>query len=78
VDVVLEVYQGGDVVGAEGGITAGNDILEVLGGDLGGRDVKRQNVEGEVNEREVLPGLPLIRDGDVFGDIQAAIGGEAL
>jgi hypothetical protein len=78
VDVVLEVYQGGDVVGAEGGIAAGNDILEVLGGDLGGRDVKRQNVEGEVNEREVLPGLPLIRGGDVFGDIQAAIGGEAL
>ena len=77
-DVVLEVYQGGDVVGAEGGVTAADNVLEVLGGDLRGRDVKRQNVEGEVNKREVLPGLPLICGGDVFGDIQAAIGGEAL
>ena len=77
-DVVLEMYQGRDVVGAEGGVTAADDVLEVLGGDLGGRDVKRQNVEGEVNEREVLPGLPFRRGGDVLGDVQAAVGGEAL
>jgi hypothetical protein len=36
VDVVLEMDQGRDVLGAEGRIAAVNDVLEVLGGDFGG------------------------------------------
>lgn len=78
VDVVLEVDQGGDLLGAEGRVAAADDVLEVIGGDLRGRDVERQDVEGEVNEREVLPGLPPLGDGDRLRDVQAAVGGEAL
>jgi hypothetical protein len=78
VDVVLEMNQGGDVLGAEGRIAAADDVLEVVGRDLGGRNVERQDVEGEVDEREVLPGRPLRRRGDLLGDVQAAVGGETL
>lgn len=36
VDVALQGDQGGDIVGAEGGVAAADDVLEVRGGDFGG------------------------------------------
>lgn len=35
-------------------------------------------MEGELGERQVFPALPARCGGDFFGDVQAAIGGEAL
>jgi hypothetical protein len=78
VDVPLQLDERGDVGGPESGVAAADDVLEVLGRDLGGRDVERQDVEGKINEREVLPGLPLLGGGNLMGNVQTAVGGEAL
>ncbi len=70
--------QGGDLFGAEGGITPADDVLEVLGGDFRGRDVERQDIVGKVDKGEILPRLPVGRDGDFFGNVQAAVGCKTL
>lgn len=59
VQVILEVSQGGHVLVTKGRVAPVDDVLEVLGGDLSGRNVERQDVEGEVGERQVLPAVPV-------------------
>lgn len=71
---------GGDVLGAEGGITAVDDVLEVCGWDLGVGNVEREDLKSEVLERELLPlGLPVGRQGrNLFWNEQATVGGETF
>lgn len=78
IEIVLQMPEGRDIVMAEGRIAPVDDVLEVVGGYLGGRNVQRQDVEGELGEGQVLPALPVRSGGDLLGDVQAAIGGEAL
>lgn len=78
VEVVVEVAEGGGLGGSKGGIAPVDDALEVGGRDLGGRDVQRQDLVGEVGEGQVLPGLPVIDLGDVLRNEQAAVAGEAF
>lgn len=78
IQVVLQVLQRRDGLVAEGRIAPVDDVLEVFGGYFGGGDVQRQDVVGEVGEGQVLPALPIGGEGDLFGDIQAAVGSEAL
>lgn len=78
VQVVLEVSQGCDLVMSEGGVTLVDDGLEVLRGYLGGRDVQRQDVVGELGEGQVFPVLPVGGGGDLLGDIEATVVGETL
>lgn len=76
--VVGEVDEGSGLGGAEGGITAVDDVLEVGRGNLGGGDVEGEDLEGQFGEAEVLPRLPCLGLGDVLGDIKAAIVGETF
>lgn len=82
VDVALlvEGHGRGAVLGAEGGVALADELLEVGGRDLGGRDVEREDGEGQLLERVVLPGRGPVggQGGDLLGDEQAAIVGEAL
>lgn len=78
VQVVLQVAQGGDILVTESRITLVDNVLEVLRGYLGGRDVQGEDVEGELGKGQVLPALPIGGGGDLLGDVEAAVGGEAL
>lgn len=78
VQVVLQVSQGGDVLMTERRVAPADDILEVFGWYLGGGDVQGQDVEGELGKGQVLPALPVGGRWDLFGDVQATVGGEAL
>lgn len=55
VNAALEVDQWGDIFRSEGGVTPVDDVPEVLGGNFGGRDVKGEDVIGELVEGEVFP-----------------------
>lgn len=68
----------GSLLVAEGGITPVDDAPEVVGRDLGGGDVERKDVEGELGKWQIFPTLPAGRLRDLLGDVQAAVGGEAL
>lgn len=63
---------------AESRVTVVDDFLQVPGGNLRRRDVKRENLKGEVGEVQVLPALPVAGFRDSVGDVEAAIGGETL
>ena len=78
--LLVECDGGHDVLGAECRVAAVDDVLEVCGGDLGRGDVEGEDLESEVCEGEVLPlGRPVIgQRGDLLGDEEAAVGGEAL
>lgn len=78
VEVVVEVAERGSLGGSEGGVASVDDVLEVGGGDLGRRDVQRQDLVGQIGEGEVLPRLPVAGLGDVLGDEQATVAGKAL
>ena len=82
VDVLLLVECDGRcaVFGAECGVTAAYDVLEIGGGNLRGRDVAGEDLVCEVLEGQVLPlGRPVLREsGDLLGDEETAIGGKAL
>lgn len=70
--------QGRDIVMAKGRIAPVDDVLQIFRRYLSGRDVQRQDVVGKLGKGQVLPALPVRRRGDLFGNIQAAIGGEPL
>jgi hypothetical protein len=58
--LLVERDERGGLWGAEGGVAAIDDLLQVGGGDLRGRDVEREDGVGEVGEGEVAPGgLPV-------------------
>lgn len=78
VQVALQVPQGRDLVVPEGRVAPVDDPPEVFGRDLGARDVQGQDVEGELGEGQVFPVLPVRGGGDLLGDVQAAVVGEAL
>lgn len=78
VEVVVQVAERCGVGVAEGGIASVDDALEVFGGDLGGGDVEREDLVGEVGKGEVLPVLPVGDLGDVLGDEETAVAGETL
>lgn len=63
---------------AERRVAAVDDALEVVTGDLGRRYIEGKDLEGQVGEGEVLPALPLASNGNMLGDEQAAVRGEAL
>jgi hypothetical protein len=59
--LLVERDGGYDVLRAECGVAAVDDILQVCGRDLGRRDVEGEDLEGEVREGEVLPlGRPVV------------------
>ena len=82
VNVLLLVECDGrcDILRAECGVTAVDDVLEVCRRDLGRGDVEGEDLESEVCEGEVLPlGRPVIgQRGDFLGDEEAAVGSETL
>ena len=82
VDVLLlvECDGGCDVLGAECGVTAVNDVLQVGGGDLGRGDVAGEDLVCELLEGQVLPlGRPVVRQGrDLLGNEETAVGGKTL
>lgn len=82
VNVLLLVECDGrcDILRAECGVTAVDDVLEVCGGDFGGRDVAGEDLVCELFERVVLPlGRPVVRQGrDLLGNEEAAVGGKTL
>jgi hypothetical protein len=79
VHVPLQADQRCDLGGAEGRVTPVDDVLEVFSGDFRGRDVQRQNVVGELGERQVFPLLQLVVDvGDALGDVEPTVRSEAL
>lgn len=78
--VLVERYGRGDVFCAEGSIAAVDNVFEVGGGDLGGRDVEGEDFVCEILEGQVMPFCsPVAReDRDFFWDEQATVGGKAL
>ena len=80
VPLLVECDSGCDVLGAECGVTAVDDVLQVGGGDLGRGDVAGEDLVCELLEGQVLPlGRPVLgKRGDLLGDEQAAIRGETL
>lgn len=57
VEVVLEVDQRRNLLGAKGRVAAVDDGLEIGRGDLGCGDVEAEDLEGDVLVREVCPVL---------------------
>lgn len=74
----MEMAQGSRLRGAESGVAAVDDVLEVGGRDFRGGDVEGKNLVGDLGEAEILPTLPRVGVGNVLGDEQATIVGEAL
>lgn len=74
----MQVLQWRRLRGAERRVGTVDDAFQVFPRDLGGRNVKRQDLECQLGEGEILPTLPLAGVGDLLWDIQATIGGEAL
>lgn len=59
VQVALEVSKRRHIFVAERRVAPLDDAPQVFGGYLGRGDVERQDVEGELGERKVLPALPI-------------------
>jgi hypothetical protein len=80
VPLLVECDSGCDVLGAECGVTAVDDVLQVGSGDLGRGDVAGEDLVCEFLEGQVLPlGRPVLGQcGDLLGDEQAAIRGKTL
>lgn len=76
--VILQVHKRRSIFASEGRITPLDDILEVCGRNLCGRDVKRQDLVSQVDKAEVLPRLPIRGLGDSFGDEKATVVCETL
>lgn len=77
VDVLLLIKRDGrcDILRAECGVTAVNDVLQVGGGDLRGGDVAGEDFVCEILEGQVLPlGRPVVGEGrDLLGDEETAV-----
>lgn len=82
VNVLLLVECDGrcDILSAECGVTAVDDVLQVGGGNLRRGDVAGEDLVCELLERQVLPlGRPVIGEGrNLFWDEQTAVGSKAL
>lgn len=78
VHIILQMPQGRDIVVAESRVAPVDDVLEVFSRYLSGRDVQRQDVVGKLGKGEVFPALPIRRSWNLFGDVEAAVGGETL
>ena len=78
--LLVERDGGYDVLCAECGVAAVDDVLQVCSRDLGRGDVEREDLKSEVCEGEVLPlGRPVVgQRGDFFGNEEAAVGSETL
>lgn len=48
------------MLGAEGGVAAVDDLLQIGGGDLGLGNVKAEDLEGQLGVGKVLPALLLM------------------
>ena len=77
--LVIELVEGGDRGVAERAVRLFDEGTEILVGDLVRGDVEAEDGAGEIDEGVVLPRfLPFRRKGgDGFGDVQAAVRGEA-
>jgi hypothetical protein len=77
---LVEGDDGGDIFGAEGSVTAVDDVFEVGRGNFRVGDVQAEDFKGELLEGEVAPfGLPIRGEcGHLFGDEQAAVSSETL
>jgi hypothetical protein len=73
--LLVERNSGRDVSGSECGVTAADDVFQVCGGNLRGRDVEGEDFVCEVFEGKVFPTrCPVVRQcGDFFWDEQASI-----
>lgn len=80
VPLLVECDDRCDVLCAECRVTAVDDVLQVGGGDLGGRDVAGEYLVCEVLKRQVLPlRRPVIGQGrDLLGDEETTIGSKTL
>jgi hypothetical protein len=80
--VLLRVERdgGNDVFGAEGRVTAVDNVFQVCGGYLRRGDVEGEDFEGEILEGKVLPlGRPVVGERrDFLWDEKAAVRGETL
>lgn len=56
--VFSQVDEGRGIGAAKGRVAAVNNVLEVGGGNLFGRNVQREHLVGQVGKAQVLPGLP--------------------
>lgn len=81
-DVLLLVERDSrcDVLCAECGIAAADDVLQVGGGNFRGGDVAGEDLVCKILEGQVLPlGRPILGKGrDFLGDEETAIGGKTL
>jgi hypothetical protein len=80
--VLLLVERDGrcDILRAEGGVAAADDVFQVGGRDLGRRDVQGEDFVCEVLEGQVFPARgPIVGErGNLLGYEEAAVWGEAL
>lgn len=75
----VEFDQGGPFGVVECRVGTLDDILEIVGGNLIGRDEEGHDIEGEVLEAGVGPALPVLgQRGDLLRDEQTTIAGKAL
>lgn len=78
--VLVERYGRSHLFGSKSSVTAADDVLQGGGGDLGGGDVEREYLVGEVFKGKMLPfGCPICGErGYLFWNEEAAIGGKAF
>jgi hypothetical protein len=78
--LLVERDGGCDVFCTERRVAAADDVFEVGGRYFRGRDVEGEDFVCEVLEGQVFPrGRPVVgQTGYLFGDEQAAVGGETL
>lgn len=55
VEVIFQVSQGSDILCAKGRIASIDDGFQVVGGDLGSRNVEAENLKGQLCVGEVFP-----------------------
>ena len=77
--LVADAVEGGDVLVAEGGERALDEVAQVVARDLVLLDEERVELEGEFGERELGPVvLPVFGERREVGrDVEAAVGREA-
>ena len=78
--ILIQGSERGDILSTESGVGLFNKSLKVGSGDLVIGDVKRQNVECQLLEAEILPLLEevLRQVRDLGGDVKASIGSKTL